>query len=129
MPMRIKYLALFMMLACICSLSVAPGSTHAQLTPAEKERVREERAIRREIQREWNAEEWRRHNERFFGPGVIIERYPGEAYDKYVIRMHARCKEQLSVCLARCNAIADPLSRSSCNVSCDNDHIECNAGY
>jgi hypothetical protein len=108
---------------------VAPPDLSAQLTPAERERLRQEQEVHREIQREWREEEWRRHNERFFGPGVVIERYPGEAYDQYVVRIHARCELRWRDCSTACNTILDPLLRSSCLANCNTDLHECNAGY
>lgn len=109
--------------------AAAPRESPAQLTPAEKERIHEDQAVRREMQREWREEEWRRHNERFFGTGVMIERYPGEAYDQYVVRIHARCNLQWRDCSTACNTILDPVLRATCLAGCNNELYECNAGY
>lgn len=126
MPMRLNKLPFVAALAVLCLVSgaIPLSSLHAQPSAPEHER-----AVNREIQHERNAEEWRRHNERFFGPGIVIERYPGEAYDAYVLRIQARCDAQYNTCAASCNLVIDPVLRTSCTASCNNDYYECKAGY
>ena len=128
---RLQKILLFPVLALLCLLAwnIPTQSTQAQMTPAERERVREDRAVHREVQRELREDEWRRHNERFFGPGVVIERSPAEAYDAYVLRIRARCDAQWQNCSALCTGLIDPVSRNLCMANCNNDLYECNAGY
>lgn len=118
-----KFLSLCVLaLLCLAAGAIPPRSARAQPTPAERE-------LHREVQREWRADQWRRHNERFFGPGVIIERSPGEAYDAYVTRIRVRCDVQWRTCSTACATILDPVLRNSCLANCDNDLYECDYGF
>jgi len=131
MPARHRLLSSVLSLALLClvPLFISPRTLSAQSNTEEKERLHEEKEANREIKREWRAEEWQRHNERYFGPGVIIERVPTESYEDYVARIHARCGLQWQTCSATCNMSVDPVARSVCIGDCNNDLYNCNYGF
>ncbi len=100
----------------------------------EKEYRREERRRMKEEERrerayqQWYNEEWRRHNQRYFG-GNAMTPYPGESYESYVRRVQAQCNILWDRCARYCNTIRDPYHRAACVGNCNNELNECNSRF
>ncbi|WP_243364572.1 hypothetical protein [Fundidesulfovibrio terrae] len=106
----------------------------------DRERRHEEREMRREererqrwqekedARRQWEAEEWRRHNQRYFG-GTVIQPRPYESPEAYAARVRAQCNVQWGNCANFCNTLRDPYQRAACVANCNNELYECQSGF
>jgi len=79
----------------------------------------------RQEQQELREEEWRKHNQRYFG-GVVVQPAPNENPEAFRHRMHAQCNAQWNVCANRCNTMGNPFQRATCVATCNNELNECN---
>jgi len=107
----------------------------------EREHKREEREMRREERerqklnqereeerRDWQAEEWRRHHDRYYG-GPAIQPAPYESREAYAARVRAQCNVQWGHCANYCNTLRDPYQRAACVANCNNELYECQVAF
>ncbi|MBI4806347.1 MAG: hypothetical protein HY795_14015 [Desulfovibrio sp.] len=106
----------------------------------ERERRREEREMRREererqkwqaredARRAWEAEEWRRHHERYFG-GTVIQPRPYESPEAYAARVRNQCNIRWNRAVSYCNTIRDPYQRAACIANSNNELYECQSHF
>lgn len=91
----------------------------------ERKRLREQERRERAYQN-WYNEEWRRHNQRYFGGNAMIP-FAGESYEAYVRRVQAQCNVRWDRCARYCNTIRDAYRRAACVANCNNELHECNS--
>lgn len=91
----------------------------------ERKRLREEQKRERAYQ-QWYDDEWRRHNQRYFG-GNPMAPYSGESYESYARRVQAQCNILWDRCARYCNTIRNANQRAACVANCNNELNECNS--
>ena len=134
--MRSCFSMLFILSALVASCLTFTGARAQQYYPPQgqypppqgqyDQQGREEHERREH--REMREEDWRRHNERYFG-GIVVQPYPNESPEHYRDRMYAQCNIVWNGCVTRCNEIGNPYQRAACVGSCNNELYECKSNF